>query len=110
MDDSSSRNIYRLLPWMFVFHILGAFALLLVAGFAGGLDLVGVNVPGLEATSVMLPIAFVLTIITLVLFPRFKKDVAESFGMLLLIAVIIINGVLVVEAFTVVHTWFKWLS
>ena len=110
MDDSSSRNIYRLIPWMFVFHILGVFALLLVVGFAGGLDLAGGDVPGLEATCVMLPIAFVLTIITLVLFPRLKKDVAESFGMLLLIAVIIINGVLVVEAFTVAHTLFKWLS
>lgn len=104
------RNINRLLPLAFVIQVLGAVALLLVAGFSGGLDLGGVDVPGLEATCVVLPIAFVLTIITLVAFPRLKPDVAESFGMLLLISVIIFNGVLAIEAVILVYTLFSWLS
>ena len=107
MDENFARSLYRFLPFMFVFHVVGAVSIFLVAGFAGGLDLVGVEVPGLEGTCVILPFAFVFTVITLLVFPRLKR-VAPA--MLLLIAAIILNGTLAIQAITVLYTLFSWLS
>ena len=107
MDANFARSLYRLVPFMFLIHILGAGSFFLVGGFAGGLDLMGVEVPGLAGTCVILPFAFALTVITLWFFPLIKS---ELFGMLLMISTTILNGVLAIQALTVLYTLFSWLN
>lgn len=107
MDANFARSLYRLVPFMFLIHILGAGSFLLISGFAGGLDLMGVEVPGLEGTCGILPFAFALTVITLWFFPLIKS---ELLAMFLMISTTILNGVLAIQALMVLYTLFSWLN
>ena len=109
MEDGITRSLYRLLPFMFLFQLLAFGSLCWFVGASGGLDLstTGSDFPGLSATCTLLPLAFVLTVISLVVFPRLKS---EEPALLLFIVEIILNGILAVQACRIWLVFFGWWS
>jgi hypothetical protein len=96
MKNSIIRNLYRFLPFMFFFQFLGIISVLCVAGGTGGLDFMGSTgkIRGFNPILTILPFAFVLTILDLIIFPKLTS---EEPAMLLFFLEIILNGALTVE-------------
>jgi hypothetical protein len=92
MENSIIRSLYRLLPFMFFFQFLGIVSIFCVAGASGGLDMSPTsNFRGFNETLVLLPLAFLITILNLLIFPKLKY---EEPAMLLFFLEIILNGAL----------------
>src|SRR5512134_2286383 len=100
MDKYMARGLYRILPFMFLLHLLILGSLYVVLMLGGALDYFVSDIPGFEAACVTLPFAVGLTFLTKVVYPRFKEK-AETPAMLLLMFTMIINGVLAFEAIMV---------
>ena len=109
MEASIIRRLYCLLPFMFLFQILAFGSLCWFAGSSGGLDLStnGSDFPGLSETCILLPLAFILTVISLIVFPRLKS---EEPALLLFLVEIILNVVLAVQACRIWLVFFGWWS
>jgi hypothetical protein len=101
MDEYMARDSYRILPFMFVLHLFVLGSLYFIAMMGGALDFFLSQISGFEATCVTLPIAFGLTFLSLVVYPRLKAK-AQTPTMLLLTFTMLLNGVL---AFEVIALW-----
>ena len=103
MAIKNARILYYLLYFMFVLHFLVvvSFCLLIMFSmvFSGGLDLVGYDFPGFNESCSILPFAFLLTLITVVTYPKLKN---QKFALLLLISTLILNGILAIQ---VIRGW-----
>jgi hypothetical protein len=105
MENGITRSLYRLLPFMFLFQFFGLVSIFFVVMAAGGLDIMNYSdVRGFNATLILLPFAFVLTILNLLLFPKLKT---EEPAMLLFLVEIILNGALAVQALSI-WRWLGW--
>ncbi len=107
MDEYMARDLYRLLPFMFVLHFLVLGSLFFVALMGGAYDYFLSEITGFEATCVTLPFALGLSFLSLVVYPRLKTR-AETPAMLLLTFTMILNGVLAFEAVIVWYTYIRW--
>jgi hypothetical protein len=106
MENSSvTRRLYRLLPFMFFFQLVATLSVLCLVMASGGLDLStrSVDIPGLRETYILLPSAFVLTVISLLIFPKLKS---EEPAMLLFFGELFLHGALVVQAFKILYLIF----
>lgn len=97
MENGITRILYRLLPIMFFFQFLGLVSLICFVGGSGGFDMSSNDViPGFNEILILLPFAFVLTILSLLIFPKLKT---EEPAMLLFLLELILNGALAVQTY-----------
>jgi hypothetical protein len=82
---------------MFLFQLVGVVSLVFLGGASGGLDLstASGDLPGLSATCILLPLAFVLTVVNLLVFPRLKF---EEYAMLLFLLDLVLSAAVAVQA------------
>ena len=106
MDEYMARGSYRILPFMFVLHLLILGSLYFIVMMGGGLDFFASEISGFEAACVTLPLAFGLTFLTVVVYPKLKVK-AETPAMILLTATVLINGVLAFEGLAL---WCKFVG
>jgi hypothetical protein len=94
----------------FVFGIqfLGVGVIVLAAAFAylsGGLDIIDYELSGLRETWILVLLSLPLSLTLYGIFPKLKN---ETFAILLLITVLILNLVLAIQALTVLGALAAW--
>jgi hypothetical protein len=109
MDEYMARASYRVLPFMFVLHLIVLGSLYFIAMLGGGLDFFVSEISGFEAACITLPFAFGLTFLTLLIYARLKVK-AETPAMILLTVTMLLNGVLAFEAIAVWCTFINRYS
>lgn len=106
MENGITRGLYRLLPFMFLFQFFGLVSIFCLVMAAAGLDLSSTSdVRGFNATLILSPVAFILTILNLWIFPKLKT---EEPAMLLFFAELILNGILAYQAMKIWHEMVGW--
>ena len=106
MENDVTRFLHRLLPFMVLFQFFGFVSVFFIVMAAGGLDLTSYSeVSGFYGTLLLLPIAFLLTVFDLWLFPRLKY---EEPAMLLFFAELMLNGALVYQAMKIWGELYGW--